>query len=208
MNKKFSTLMAGLMLASAFSVASATEGDQVKKYETNKTYYLGVTSSLNNSGKVIAVVSNPSLSNYGQLILVDKDELDNISAVKAASWSIVFTQPTDGTAPKFTYINKATGLTLALDKAENGELAFIKGSSSSWLNSSTTDNGNSVIAFDEFRSYYAANKYVTLVAASSEATEDGVNFFGTQKDDAIDYTELTVFTIASISANSLGTPSA
>ena len=122
MNKKFSTLMAGLMLASAFSVASAQTGttyDVVSKYETSKTYYLGFneSSSASEASTVLAVVSNPNASNYGQLILVAPDQLKNISAVKAASWNVVFTEPTDGTAPKFTYVNKAPGLTLSLDIA-------------------------------------------------------------------------------------------
>ena len=203
MNKKFSTLMAGLMLVSAFSVAEAQK--VVSKYETSKTYYLGVSSSAGSSSsfdlststneQVIAVISNPSHPDYGQLILVKKAELDNVSAVNAASWSIVFTQPTDGTAPKFTYINKATGLTLSLDKDEANELATIKGSSSSWLNSSTTNTGSTTpIDFANFRSYYGANKYVSLVAGTEQSGANaGKNFFGTQADNTITYTPLTVF---------------
>ena len=152
--------------------------------------------------QVIAVVSNPSLANYGQLILVKKAELDNVSAVQAASWSVSFTQPTDGTAPKFTYVNKATGLTLSLDPNDAGKLATIKGASSEWLNSSVTNNGSNFIEFETLRSFYDANKAVFMYAGTEiNKTDDGagVDFFGTEKTDKdkIAYTPLYV----GISAN-------
>ena len=167
MNKKFSTLMAGLMLASAFSVASAQT--VVEKYETDKTYWLGTGTGTGTSvSKVIAVVSNPKATNYGQLILVDPStELTTINEVKAATWTIVFTQPTDGTAPKFTYVNKATGLTLSLDPNAAGDVAMIKGSSSEWLNTPITNadtNPTTIesLPFAPLRSFYEANKAVFL----------------------------------------------
>ena len=165
MNKKFSTLMAGLMLASAFSVSAQTV---VEKYETNKTYWLG-TGSNNSVTKIISVVSDPNDSDYGQLILVDPNtELTTIQDVKAATWTIVFTQPTDGTAPKFTYINKATGLTLSLDPDDAGGIAKIKGSSAEWLNTPITNAdtdgvaGGQYLPFATLRSFYEANKAVFL----------------------------------------------
>ena len=199
--------MAGLMLASAFSVADAQK--VVEKYETSKAYWLGVAEdgqlssavNMNNStNQVIAVVSNPKAANYGQLILVKKAELDNICAVKAATWTIAYTQPTDGTAPKFTYVNKATGLTLSLDPAvaeADDKTAFIKGSSSEWLNTAITNNDHNTnftpLEFAPLRSFYEANKAVFLY----EGTEDdgkGTSLFGTEvteKND-ITYTELFV----------------
>ena len=201
MNKKFSTLMAGLMLASAFSVADAQ--NVVEKYETNKTYWLGLednSSSGTKVDKVIAVVSNPSNPKYGQLILVGQDQLKNdINAVKAATWTIAFTQPTDGTAPKFTYVNKATGLTLSLDPDDAGEIAMIKGGSSEWLNTSITNNdkdgninnGKTPFSFEYLRSFYEANKAVFLYDGG-EAAIAGEDFFGTTKNDAIEYNVLKV----------------
>ena len=205
MNKKFSTLMAGLMLASAFSVADAQK--VVEKYETNKAYWLGIsedgTFDMTNDGtaQVIAVVSNPKAANYGQLILVNKAVVMNdICAIKAATWTITFTQPTDGTAPKFTYVNKATGLTLSLDPDDAGKIAMIKGGSSEWLNSSVTNadtnkkDGDEPIAFAPLRSFYKANEAVVLKkgveATSTELVKD---LFGTTVTETpIPYTKLTV----------------
>ena len=194
MNKKFSTLMAGLMLASAFSVADAQK--VVQKYETSKAYWLGISDdnkfdmSDETTGaeeQVIAVVSNPKAPNYGQLILVKKAELDNICAVKAATWTIAYTQPTDGTAPKFTYVNKATGLTLSLDPNAAGEFAFVKGGSSEWLNTPITDNtgANAALPFETLRSFYEANKAVFMYAEDSE-TGSGDSLFGTEYTDPDD----------------------
>ena len=207
MNKKFSTLMAGLMLASAFSVADAQ--NVVEKYETSKTYWLGIHQSGKVApsakgatvNKVIAVVSNPSNPKYGQLILVGQDQLKNdINAVKAATWTIAFTQPTDGTAPKFTYVNKATGLTLSLDPDDAGEIAMIKGGSSEWLNTSITNNdkdgninnGETPFGFEYLRSFYEANKAVFLYQDTKDMK--GGDFFGTTdtEDEAITYDLLRV----------------
>ena len=203
MNKKFSTLMAGLMLASAFSVADAQK--VVEKYETNKAYWLGIEANSFNMAtgtdeQVIAVVSNPKAANYGQLILVKKAELDNICAVKAATWTIAYTQPTDGTAPKFTYVNKATGLTLSLDPAvaeADDNTAFIKGSSSEWLNTAITNNDHDTnftpLEFAPLRSFYEANKAVFLYEGTEDAGK-GTSLFGTEvtKNNDIIYTELFV----------------
>ena len=193
MNKKFSTLMAGLMLASAFSVADAQ--NVVKKYETGKTYWLGLESTTTTVDKVIAVVSNPQSDKYGQLILVGQDQLNDINAVKAATWSITFTQPTDGTAPKFVYVNKATGLTLSVDPAvadAEDPTAYIKGSSSEWLNSSVISDKD-YLDFEPLRSFYASNKAVYL--QTGVELKNGKDLFGTTKtpaDDLITYTTLKV----------------
>ena len=61
MNKKFSTLMAGLMLASAFSVNAQTEAE---KYENGKYYLLG-----NTTYGYLSVTSDAG-DDYGQLDLV------------------------------------------------------------------------------------------------------------------------------------------
>ena len=201
MNKKFSTLMAGLMLASAFSVADAQK--VVQKYETNKTYWLGLEADAQIDEKdavdeVIAVVSDPTDPNYGQLVLVDKDDLNEIHAVKAATWSISFTQPTDGTAPKFVYVNKATGLTLSLDvdaakrAYDNGKNATveasIKGEASEFLNSEVTDAGSGKqLDFAVLRSYYASNDAIYLTdkkSLTTESTAIGFNFGGEEAVDA------------------------
>ncbi len=181
--------MAGLMLASAFSVNAA---DVVTKYEANKGYRLQTTTS----GEVLAVVSNPENEDYGQLILLQESELTDINAVKAATWTILFTQPTDGTAPKFTYINKATGLTLSVDPAVAGQTdktAYIKGGVTEWLNTEMLDNGATDLPTEELRSFYAANKVVYLT--SGTPVTDAENLFEENEGTAIvktDYTPLNV----------------
>ena len=176
MNKKFSTLMAGLMLASAFSVNAQ---DVVTKYEANKTYWLAIGaegSTGSAADKVIAVVSDPTAPNYGQLVSVEVDELDDINAVKAATWSIVFTNPTDGTAPKFTYVNKATGLTLSLDAdaakaaGATGTPAYIKGGVSQFLNTDILNTGSSTtkLTYEYLRAFYNANDALYLKENSTE----------------------------------------
>ena len=208
MNKKFSTLMAGLMLASAFSVADAQK--VVEKYETSKAYWLGMSGTevtdaskfaiSDDAGEVLAVVSNPSHPDYGKLILVKKAEvLSDICAVKAATWTITFTQPTDGTAPKFTYVNKATGLTLSLDpEVANADdpTAYIKGNSSEWLNTPITNadkdpDKTEYLPFAPLRSFYKANEAVYLVKGAAETDN---NLFGTAKKNGISYTSLEVQT--------------
>ena len=199
MNKKFSTLMAGLMLASAFSVADAQK--VVQKYETNKTYWLGLKNddpalTSNEVDEVLAVVSDPKDSKYGQLVLVKKDALEEIHAVKAATWSISFTQPTDGTAPKFVYVNKATGLTLSLDIdaakwAYDNNLnatveASIKGEASEFLNSEVTDAGsNKQLDFAILRSYYASNDAIYLTDKKSLTTASAEIYFNFGGEEAV-----------------------
>ncbi len=187
MNKKFSTLMAGLMLASAFSVNAA---DILSKYEANKGYRLAIDASGSN---VLAVVSNPENENYGQLITIAESALIDINAQKAATWTIVFTQPTDGTAPKFTYINKATGLTLSVDPAVAGQTdktAYIKGGVTEWLNTSVLDNNGTDFSVADLRSYYAANKAVYLVDSGSDG--DDKTIFSESNETALSYNILNV----------------
>ena len=144
-----------------------------------------------NTKKVIAVVSDPNELNYGQLVLVNYEDLKDIHAVKAAAWSIAFTQPTDGTAPKFTYVNKATGLTLSLDAdaakkaldagANESVLATIKGSASEFLNTDITDAGtNKKLGFAVLRSYYDANNAVYLAEKTGAGATTTVDFGGGQ----------------------------
>ena len=219
MNKKFSTLMAGLMLASAFSVADAQK--VVQKYETNKTYWLGLegqkVDSKNAVNEVIAVVSDPKASNYGQLVLVDKDDLNEIHAVKAATWSISFTQPTDGTAPKFVYVNKATGLTLSLDadaakaalarNANKTVTASIKGTASEFLNTDVTDAGSSQLDFAVLRSYYDANDAVYL-AKKQESGVDVKGNFSFGGEDPIQATVLVLGAKENATASNLASDGA
>ena len=138
MNKKFSTLLAGLMLASAFSAGA----QEVNKYENGKAYLLG------NANYVLSVNSDATdPDNYGRLTAVPKADVDNsIKATNEALWTVSFTEGVSGNAPKFTFVNKATGLPLSLDVTgkkvgDNVDLK-IAGSITEWLNTSMTVAGD------------------------------------------------------------------
>ena len=70
MNKKFSTLMAGLMLASAFSVNAQTASG---KYEDGKYYVLGSWDKSNGKpGKILSVESDRNAgASFGRLTLTN-----------------------------------------------------------------------------------------------------------------------------------------
>ena len=154
MNKKFSTLLAGLMLATAFSA-----GAQVKKYESGKSYLIG------NDSYVLTVGSTAG-SNYGELDVIPRSLVNSsIQTTNEALWTVSFTEGVSGNAPKFTFINKATGLALSVDASKADETTKvipneIAGSVSEWLNTPLTDNGNSVLPLSPLYSYTKANEVV------------------------------------------------
>lgn len=158
MNKKFSTLLAGVMLASAMSVGAQTA---VQKYESNKSFLLGDGSDF------ISVVSDPTDPNYGKLIALPSASINTLTATNNSLWTILVTPGVNGNAPKFSYINKATGLTLSVDASKlsatnTDDPAVIGGSTSEWLNTAVTDAGNSTLAAAALKSYLNANEVAYL----------------------------------------------
>ena len=135
------------------------------------------------------MVSNPENERYGQLVTVNENDLNDINAIKAATWDIVFTQPTDGTAPKFTYINRATGLTLSVDPADNGEVAYIKGGVTEWLNTNVLES-SSAFSVTDLRSFYKADEVVYLTP--SGGTDSDATLFNEDNTTAITYAILKV----------------
>ena len=129
MNKKFSTLMAGLMLASAFSVASAQTA--AGKYENGKYYLLG------NADKGYLTVDSESGANYGALS-VNKDANQNLRTIREALWQVTVTAGTAGDAPKYSFVNVATGMTLSVPTPTKDAPAIndvkISGTYMEWLN--------------------------------------------------------------------------
>ena len=124
MNKKFSTLMAGLMLASAFSVNAVNE-QASGKYEDGKYYLLG------SNGMFISVNSDPG-TNYGKLSIEAITDND-LKGTREALWKVTVVPGKVGEAPKFAYQNVATGLYLNLS-AENYADLKITGSYQEWNN--------------------------------------------------------------------------
>ena len=127
MNKKFSTLMAGLMLASAFSVASAQ--DYAKEYEDGKYYLLG-----NSSDGYLSVESEAG-ETYGTLSVYKpaSGESWNLEATREALWKVTVTKGNDGVVPKYSFVNVATDMTLSV-VSESTSSPVITGQFMEWLN--------------------------------------------------------------------------
>ena len=102
MNKKITTLLASTMLATAFSAGAAIEnGKSYLLQQEGTTIYL-------------SAVDNKNSSVYGQLELTDLgSEPFTLSEVVAGTWT-ASTKTTSG-AVVYTFVNKATGLTLSVD---------------------------------------------------------------------------------------------
>ena len=176
MNKKFSTLMASLMLASAFSVSAQTGNptpSQTDKYEDGKYYLLGSYDK-----GFLAVNSDPQSSYYGALSLIDPVNTPSISKpwnlndTRSALWKVTVTEGKAGDAPKYSFVNVATGMTLSVPTPEEvGQTvgATISGGYMEWLdggaNSYTTDNTD---AKADFYSYVDSKEIVYFVVENNE----------------------------------------
>ena len=161
MNKKFSTLMAGLMLASAFSVASAQ--DAAKKYEDGKYYLLG-----NSAGDKFITVNSDAGSSYGELTFEDLniDGSNDLKETRNALWKVTVTVGNVGEAPKFAFQNVATGLYLNIsrqDVADAGTAGLsapvIAGSYQEWNNGAATEFTSSY-GGSPLMSYTKANEVI------------------------------------------------
>ncbi|MDB8995675.1 DUF6383 domain-containing protein [Parabacteroides distasonis] len=98
MNKKISTLLAGVMLASAFSVNAAMEN--------GKSYLL------KSGSNYLSAETDKTSADYGKLVYGSLNTSD-LSEVVAGTWK-VSTKTTSG-AVVYTFVNKVTGMTLAVD---------------------------------------------------------------------------------------------
>ncbi len=166
MNKKFSTLMASLMLASAFSVSAQTGNptpSQTDKYEDGKYYLLG-----SHDNGFLAVNSDPQSPDYGALSLIDPVHAStskpwDLYNTRSALWKVTVTEGKAGDAPKYSFVNVATGMTLSVPTpALNGTAeATISGGYMEWLdggaNSYTTNNTD---ANADFYSYVDSKEIV------------------------------------------------
>ena len=153
MNKKFSTLMAGLMLASAFSVSAqkATE-----EYKDGKYYLLGTTSGTV-IDKVLSVESDAksTTSKYGELSL--QNAPNDLAATREALWKVTVIQEKLGDTPTYRFVNVATGQYLSVeipedanDKIGDNEKVIITGKLMEWyngLNSTGIKQGNKIMSY-------------------------------------------------------------
>ena len=152
MNKKFSTLMAGLMLASAFSVNAANEQTS-GKYEDGKYYLLGA------KDKFISVNSDPTTGDYGKLT-IKSITANDLKGTREALWKVTVVPGKVGEAPKFAYQNVATGLYLNLSEKTCQDLK-ITGSYQEWYNGVASENVNA--AGSPLMTYVGADKVIYFV---------------------------------------------
>ena len=171
MNKKFSTLMAGLMLASAFSVNAQTtnEPTAVSKYVSGKYYVLG------DATNVLTVVSDAKDDAYGELKMVPKAGTWNLSATRDALWEVKVVAGQAGDAPKYSFVNVATGMTLSVptpqnntDKntvAKDGDKLMISGGYMEWMNGYANSFGTNPV---DFYSYVNSTDVVYLMYSGGD----------------------------------------
>ena len=162
MNKKFSTLMAGLMLASAFSVSAQKS---VTEYKDGKYYLLG------NSKGYISVNSEAG-EKYGELSMFKPTVSPatwTLEQTREALWKVSVTKGVNGNAPKYSFVNVATGMTLSVPTPDKNGLTegqddntatpsvkalMISGGYMEWLNggansfsTSTSDEGEILYSY-------------------------------------------------------------
>ena len=179
MNKKFSTLMAGLMLASAFSVNAQTGLPTPKdKYEDGKYYVLGDENS-----NVLTVESEAG-PNYGELkIVYINNQTWDLGTTRNALWKVTVVPGKAGDAPKYSFVNVATGMTLSVPTPSKNYAAsgvnedeytigkgtaplMISGGYMEWMNG----NANSFGTSQNFYSYISSTEVVYL--AYNTSTKD------------------------------------
>ena len=188
MNKKFSTLMAGLMLASAFSVnaqivdTSSPYTNGAGSYQNGKYYLLG------DGTDFLSVSSNTEDGSYGKLNFVkaNTNAVSGLKATREALWKVTVTTGNVGDAPKFVFQNVATGLYLNIsredvDAASNDELSdiVIAGAYQEWYNGVATTgitDGSVLMSYtkaDEVIYFTESNgKIVAKLAKPSVAEAD------------------------------------
>ena len=114
MNKKFSTLLAGVALLSAMSANAQTTPAQNPLPTANGAYSIGKLAEGANSGlfqlKDDASGSVLSMDENGVLSLVPSSSTS--AGLANTLWCVTVSSENQGQAPKFDFMNKGTGLSL------------------------------------------------------------------------------------------------
>ena len=105
MNKKFSTLVASVMLAA--SVSAGAQTNPSGEYKSGSSYLLG------NGTDFITVVGD--MVNGYTLKFADANAISGLESVNKALWTVEVQEGVQGATPKFVFINKSTGIPFALD---------------------------------------------------------------------------------------------
>ena len=169
MNKKISTLLAGVMLASAFSVNAAMEN--------GKSYLLKSGSSY------LSAETDKTSADYGKLVYSSLNTSD-LNDVVAGTWK-VSTKTTSG-AVVYTFVNKVTGMTLAVDptlaktatNGLSGDVTLGSGTVSEWAFDASNHmysyfKSDSIVFFDNTG---ALNKgKIADLSAALAVTEDVIS---------------------------------
>ena len=169
MNKKISTLLAGVMLASAFSVNAAMEN--------GKSYLLKSGSSY------LSAETDKTSADYGKLVYGSLNTID-LNEVVAGTWK-VSTKTTSG-AVVYTFVNKVTGMTLAVDptlaktatNGLSGDVTLGSGTVSEWAFDASNHmysyfKSDSIVFFDNTG---ALNKgKIADLSAALAVTEDVIS---------------------------------
>ena len=169
MNKKISTLLAGVMLASAFSVNAAMEN--------GKSYLL------KSGSNYLSAETDKTSADYGKLVYGSLNTSD-LSEVVAGTWK-VSTKTTSG-AVVYTFVNKVTGMTLAVDptlaktatNGLSGDVTLGSGTVSEWAFDASNHmysyfKSDSIVFFDNTG---ALNKgKIADLSAALAVTEDVIS---------------------------------
>ena len=169
MNKKISTLLAGVMLASAFSVNAAMEN--------GKSYLLKSGSSY------LSAETDKTSADYGKLVYGSLNTSD-LNEVVAGTWKVL-TKTTSG-AVVYTFVNKVTGMTLAVDptlaktatNGLSGDVTLGSGTVSEWAFDASNHmysyfKSDSIVFFDNTG---ALNKgKIADLSAALAVTEDVIS---------------------------------
>ncbi|MFS2383849.1 DUF6383 domain-containing protein [Parabacteroides distasonis] len=169
MNKKISTLLAGVMLASAFSVNAAMEN--------GKSYLLKSGSSY------LSAETDKTSADYGKLVYGSLNTSD-LNEVVDGTWK-VSTKTTSG-AVVYTFVNKVTGMTLAVDptlaktatNGLSGDVTLGSGTVSEWAFDASNHmysyfKSDSIVFFDNTG---ALNKgKIADLSAALAVTEDVIS---------------------------------
>ena len=165
MNKKFSTLMASLLLASAFSVGNAA-ANYVKFTEngTNATAIKqGAAYQLKSEdNQVLALVRTGAAYNYSYTLkLVSKDDATKLAETL---WKVSYQENKEG-GPSFTFVSAAYGIPLSFTPNKDGVNETFPGTESlwKWLPSVKEINGGSVV-----KNYYKSQVDSVLVLKESD----------------------------------------
>ena len=213
MNKKFTMVCASLLLTSAFTVNAETfDGSHIAIPEVGNTTIKLVAGA--NEGLYQITVNNGtqvlSMDDEGRVKAVANDFATNANrdfkALARTLWCVTVSTENQGQAPKYDFMNKATGLYLDMTMAGLEDLAMetqsgaieVGGEIGGWAFSKTFKDG--LETNKGMFSYYTNDKVVGLalndegylVAVKVDATKAEENATGTEATDL--FTKFTLRT--------------